>query len=278
MITFSYPFRNYTEYQDFWACFDNVNTTMIMDISSKAVISGKFCKASLYYVTGTFSRKWRGLEPDGETYTFQIGEQENVHGHFINCDLTDLLGRRDLIPLQFNEPKQIHLASYEQTTEDCWPILWGMIEGLRSFDGKTIESMGMKDWWDPIRMNWVGPHTIGHCKTLKGFEEYHQKPFLKFVPDRTGVGAKNKVMFSDGSYAALMGHPSLICTHKGEYFGFKPEGGSPRMFVMDFYTSHDGRLVDNWIQIDMPDLFRSINEEYRKMIDEALHTDRELLW
>jgi predicted ester cyclase len=270
MITYSYPFNNHTEYQDFWNCFDNVKETQVMDIQSHAMVSGKFCKASLYYIEGTFARKWRNIEPDGKIYTFQIGEQENVHGNFINCDLTDMLGRLGHCPLQFNVPKQIHMPSYPHTKEDSWPILWGMILGLRSFDKKNLESMGMANWWDSEEMNWVGPHTIGHCKTLKGFEDYHQRPFLRFVPDRTIDGSKNKVIFSDGSYAALMGHPSLIATHQGEYFGFEPEGGTPRMFVMDFYTSNNGKLVDNWIQIDMIDLFRSINLDYERKIDETL--------
>ena len=39
---------------------------------------------------------------------------------------------------------------------------------------------------------------------------------------------------------------------------------------MDFYTSNNGKLVDNWIQIDMIDLFRSINLDYERKIDETL--------
>lgn len=283
---YSYPFCNDKEWFDFLECFDEVEQTDIMDISSKALINNKFCKAKLYYITGTFARKWRSLEPDGKRYVFQIGEQENVHGHYINCDITEFLARRNLVPWQKSEywgcdsaicssrVKSIHYPQYEKTNEDCWPILWGMIQGLRNYDGKSLDSMNMKDWWDTEKMCWVGPFSIGHLNGLRRFQEFHQSKFLEFIPDRNGLQGKNKVIFSDGSYAALMGHPSMTCTHKGNYFGFLPEGGQPRLFVMDFYTSHEGKLVDNWVQIDMVDLFRSINEKYKGLIDEALYYAR----
>ena len=64
----------------------------------------------------------------------------------------------------------------------------------------------------------------------------------------------------------------MAATHKGEYFGFKPEKKSkPRIYVMDFWTCDGENLVDNWCQIDMIDLFRSINKEYEGFIDEKLH-------
>ena len=68
-----------------------------------------------------------------------------------------------------------------------------------------------------------------------------------------------------------MGHPSMTATHKGEYFGFKPEKKKPRISVMDFWTCDGKNLIDNWCQIDMIDLFRSINKEYEEFIDAKLH-------
>ena len=68
-----------------------------------------------------------------------------------------------------------------------------------------------------------------------------------------------------------MGHPSMTCTHKGNYFGFEPEGRQPRLFVMDFWSCNNERNVDNWCSIDMIDLFRSINKEYEEFIDKKLN-------
>jgi len=292
MTAYSYPFKDEKEWKKFWKSFDNVERTDILEVNSKAVINNVQCEGKVYYITGTFARKWRGLKADKQTYVFQIGEHKNVHGHFINCDISELLAKNDLCPWQKSyywacpssmDPHRkntIHLPQIEknQSTgiarQNCWDTLWGMIQGLRDYDGKSLSSMNMKDWWDLDRMRWVGPFVIGHLKGLDEFQEYHQSRFLEFIPDRNGLDGKNKVIFSDGNYAGLCGHPSMSCTHKGEYFGFKPENRQPRLFVMDFWSCENNRLVDNWCQIDMIDLFRSINSDYERMIDETLHYTR----
>ena len=283
MINYSYPFKNDKEWNKFWTCFDDIQETEIMEVKSNAIINNKFCKARVYYITGKFNRKWKEIKPDGDTYTFQIGEHENTHGHFINCDLTEFLGLNQLCPWQHSfywacssavdssRRKEIHYPTIEYNDVDCFPNLWNMIKGLRMYDGKSLESMNMKDHWDVEKMHWVGPFAIGHLRGLQEFEEFHQSRFLEFIPNRDGSVGKNKVIFSDGNYAALMGHPSMTCTHKGEYFGFKPEKKQPRIYVMDFWTCDGDKLIDNWCQIDMIDLFRSINKEYEEFIDDKLH-------
>lgn len=282
MTVYSYPFKNNKQWNKFWSCFDDVKDTVVIDVKSNALIDNKFCKAKLYYRTATFKRKWKKIKPDNKTYVFQIGEHENVHGHFINCDITELLAKNNMIPWQrsshwaapscidFDRTQKIHKPTVERSEKDCWSVLFGMIKGLRSYDGKNLSSMKMHDWWDVERMHWSGPFNIGHLVGLSEFQEYHQKRFLEFIPDRDGSKGINKVIFSDGNQAALMGHPSMTCTHRGKYFGFEPEGGDPRLFVMDFWTCNGEKLVDNWCQIDMVDLFRSINKEYREYIDGLL--------
>ena len=283
MINYSYPFKTDKEWDKFWACFDDVKETEIIKVKSNALISNKFCKGRVYYITGTFARKWRNIKPDNNTYTFQIGEHENTHGHFINCDITELLGKNGMCPWQRSfywaapssmDPdrvKEIHYPTIERSEKDCWQVLWNMIKGLRDYDGVNLPSMQMDKHWDVDHMHWVGPFAIGHLKGLVEFQEYHQSRFLSFVPDRDGSTGINKIIFSDGNQAALMGHPSMSCTHKGNYFGFEPEGKQPRMFVMDFWTCDGDKLIDNWCQIDMIDLFRSINKEYEEFIDDKLH-------
>lgn len=286
---YSYPFVDDNEWHDFLSCFNDIKEIPVMDVTSSAVINGKFCKARVYYIQGVFSSKWRGVKPDGKLYTFQIGEHENIHGNFVNIDLTELLALNGLCPwnhssywacpsaVSSDRRKKVHLPSVTlDSDEDCWPTLWGMIKSLRMYDGKSLESMKLNEWWDVDNMWWLGPFSIGDLHGLNEFQTFHQSPFLDFIPDRDGSAGINKVIFSEKNKGALMGHPSMSCTHKGSYFGFKPEVPSkqPRLFVNDFWTCKDGRLVDNWCQIDMIDLFRSINSEYQKTIDEILLYNR----
>ena len=286
MINFSYPFNNQSDWDNFWKCFSDIDNVEVLNIKSNFLINNKFCKGKVYYISGVFSKPWKSLKPDQKRYTFQIGEQENCHGHFINCDITEFLAKQKLCPWQYSSHwaspscvdvdrvKTVHVPQVDKNDTDCWNILGSMIKGLRQYDGQTLKSMSMKDWWDVENMHWVGPFAIGHLKGLEEFQTFHQSKFLHFIPDRDGSKGINKVIFTDGNYAGLMGRPSMTCTHKGEYFGFKPEGKQPRISVMDFWTCDGKKLVDNWCQIDMIDLFRSINQEYESYIDEALHYHR----
>ena len=284
MTTFSYPFNlDHIDYDDFWTYFDDVKTEDIIDVKSNALINGKFSKAKVFYKIGKHTKKWCGIEPTGEEFVFQIGEHDNCHGHFINMDITDFLWRSKVsIPYQastwwqapscidYDRRKYVHKPTIEYNDKDCWPILWGMIKGLRQFDGENLSSMCMKDWWDVERMHWVGPEAIGHLRGLYEFQEYHQSRFLKFIPDRDGAKGVNKVIFNQGNYGALMGCKSMTATHKGEYFGFKPQkSGKVEPYVMDFWTCDGDRLVDNWCQIDMLDLWRGINKKFKKHIDKV---------
>lgn len=282
MTYYSYPFNN-LDIDLFWNCFDDLKTITIMDIKSNTLVNGKFSKATCYYKTGRFSRSWNTIPANNKEYVFQIGEHDNVHGHYVNIDLTFFLKDQGLqIPFQVannnvnsinlsaHRKKTIHLPTVPYTNQDCWEILWGMIKGLRAYDRKSLESMGMQHWWDIENMHWVGPESIGHLKGLSEFQQYHQSKFLKFIPDRDGSKGINKIIFNQGNYAALMGCYSMTATHQGEYFNFQPEGGEVKPFVMDFWTCNGTRLVDNWCQIDMLDLWRNINKKFKSYIDYEL--------
>ena len=100
MTIYSYPFKNDKQWDSFWNCFSDIEVTEVLNIKSNFLINNKFCKGRVYYISGVFTKKWKTLEPDDKTYTFQIGEHENCHGHFINCDITELLVRHQMCPCQ----------------------------------------------------------------------------------------------------------------------------------------------------------------------------------
>ena len=78
MINYSYPFKTDKEWDKFWACFDDVKETEIIKLKSNALISNKFCKGRVYYITGTFARKWRNIKPDNNTYTLSSGNTKVI--------------------------------------------------------------------------------------------------------------------------------------------------------------------------------------------------------
>jgi hypothetical protein len=52
---------------------------------------------------------------------------------------------------------------------------------------------------------WYGAGGIGTTRGLKGFEDYHQIPFLVAFPDRKGSDIGHFIRIGDGHYAVTGG-------------------------------------------------------------------------
>lgn len=132
-----------------------------------------------------------------------------------------------------------------------------MIDNLLKYDG-TLESMSEhKKTWHP-QMMWYGPTPIGSNRSMNGFEDRHQIPFLEAFPDR--VGGNHYARFAQGNYCASGGWPSIHATYSGsEWFGLKNVSETKvTMRVMDFWRKEDGLLRENWVFIDMLDLLSQL--------------------
>lgn len=94
---------------------------------------------------------------------------------------------------------------------------------------------------------------IGTTPGLKGFQDFHQRPFLRALPDRRGVG--HKARFADGPYACSTGWPSLRATLTGpNWLGLPPTGRKIAMRVMDWWRREGELLRENWVLIDLLDV------------------------
>lgn len=145
-----------------------------------------------------------------------------------------------------------------------------MVVGLLDYDGQTLESMAQERFWHPAMM-WYGPCGIGSARGLKGFQDYHQIPFLKAFPDRKG--GYHLASFGDGNYAGWVGWPSLEATHSGgDWLGLAPTGRSITMRVMDFYRREDELLRENWVFIDILDILIQLGlDPFARLASEARH-------
>ena len=119
---------------------------------------------------------------------------------------------------------------------------------------ETLDEMEQAKHWHRNFM-WYGPAGIGTTRGLKGFEDYHQIPFLLAFPDRGGPGGRHFIRIGDGYFAVTGGWGHLRATHSGgALFGLGPTGRRVEMRVMDFYRCDDETIVENWIPIDVPHL------------------------
>jgi hypothetical protein len=94
---------------------------------------------------------------------------------------------------------------------------------------------------------------IGATRGLKGFQDLHQRPFLRALPDRRG--GDHKARFAEDDYACSTGWPSLRGTLSGpNWLGLPPTGRQVGMRVMDWWRREGDRLRENWVLIDLLDV------------------------
>ncbi|MCP4404791.1 MAG: ester cyclase, partial [bacterium] len=136
----------------------------------------------------------------------------------------------------------------------------------------VLDEMEMVQHWHPNFM-WYGPSGIGTTRGLKGFENFHQIPFLVAFPDRGGSDIGHFIRIGDGNYAVTGGWGYLQVTHTGDDFlGVPATGKRLTMRVMDFYRCDDETIVENWVPIDIPhlllqmgvDIFGRMRHQFRQ--------------
>lgn len=147
-------------------------------------------------------------------------------------------------------------ASDPAESEKSLKLVEAMIAGLMRYDGQSLASMRMVDFWHP-QFHWYGPGGIGSARGHRDYERTHQGPFLAAFPDR--VGGNHKCRIGDGTYVASTGWPSINATHSGDsWLGLPGTGKRITMKVMDFWRREGDLLAENWVFIDMIDLLEQI--------------------
>ncbi len=233
--------------------------------------TGDLVAAHGHYV-GTFNQDLFGIPANqavvrlryGEFYQLEAGK---ITRAYILFDFLDLMRQVGVSPLhgagaegmvqapRTRDGVQFVVADpiVSQKSRD---LVFAMGEGLGQYDQKSLSSMGMQRFWTPDMM-WYGPSGIGTTRGLTGFEQYHQMPFLHAFPDRSGSFpiVKRFGRVADGHYVASGGYPSLGATHLGAYLGTPATGRQIGMRVMDFWRREQDLLAENWVLIDLPDLF-----------------------
>jgi len=151
---------------------------------------------------------------------------------------------------------------------------------------EVLDEMVQARFWHP-RFMWYGPAGLGTTRGLRGFEDYHQIPFLAAFPDRGKRRAGEEaysghyIRIADGRFVVTGGWGHLVATHTGGgLLGLAATGRTVKMRVMDFYRCElaedgDGErdwLRENWVPIDIPhvlhqlgvDIFGRMRHQHRQ--------------
>jgi predicted ester cyclase len=234
--------------------------------------SGEWVAALGHYV-GNFEHQLFGIEPNhhlvflryGEFYRFDGGK---IVEAVILIDFLDLLRQVGRMPLPnllgtemlFPAPAthdgvMPNAPDRSQTSAD---LVEAMLRDLHAYDLSTFQSAGQTGaggYWHRD-MLWYGPAGIGSNFTYPGFDKDHRIPFLKAFPDRKG--GNHFARFGDGDYVCSGGWPSMTATHLGPYLDVPATNLPITMRVMDFWRVAGDQIAENWVLIDMLDLFSQI--------------------
>lgn len=225
----------------------------------------RWVSATGYYF-GLFAEDWLGIPATrrwaalrfGEVYRLDAGR---IAEAFVLFDLPDLMrqagvapwpagpGIEGLVPGPATRDGVRLAPSQGEDTARTFELVMAMLGPL--FERERV-AMGMERFWSPDMM-WYGPALIGSTRGLDGFFRDHQTPWMSAFPDwQDALGAPH---FADGPYACYAGWPSIRATHAGPFLGLDPTGHTVDIRVMDWWRREDGLLAENWVLLDLPDLF-----------------------
>ncbi|MEL7151240.1 MAG: ester cyclase [Pseudomonadota bacterium] len=122
------------------------------------------------------------------------------------------------------------------------------------------EVMQLETHWHP-HFNWYGPAGIGTARGIAGFRHWHQIPFLRAMPDRKldAMGDLMSHWIAEGAYVAETGWPNMRLTITGDgWMGIAPSGQEVTLRSLDFWRLEDGLIRENWVLVDLLDLYRQV--------------------
>ncbi|RME81453.1 MAG: hypothetical protein D6775_13555 [Caldilineae bacterium] len=246
------------------------------------------------HFVGTFARDWLGIPA-----TRQVAAVRFCEGHalrdgritrsYIFIDFLDLMRQAGYWPLAPSLGREMRwlpprtqdgvilTPQDNSVSERTIERVLRMHAALFRYKGdlprrEALDEMEMAKHWHANFM-WYGPAGIGTTRGLKGFEDYHQIPFLTAFPDRGGSDVGHFIRIGDGYYAVTGGWGYVQATHAGPGFlGMPPTGKRISMRVMDFYRCDDETIVENWVPIDIPhvllqmgvDVFGRMRHQFRQ--------------
>ena len=130
-------------------------------------------------------------------------------------------------------------------TEKSRKVVQAMCDAL---NGHVID--GMEEYWHKDAV-WRGPSGAGVKNSLKEFQDGWQRPFLKAFPDKSGTV---DIKIAEGEYVAWTG--DVEAEHHGEFLGLKGDGRKVKLRYMDFWKVKDGKIIENWVMLDIIAFFK----------------------
>jgi predicted ester cyclase len=254
--------------QEFWQPLHN----SLKDIERKAFIEfqseyqNHTWSAATGYFIGTFTQDLLGIPATGKTLYVRFTElvklkDNKIADYYLLLDFLDVMNQVGVNPLRKSlghdglimPPSSMDGLNPNQTsaqhTAESEQLVMGMLQELGRFDGKSLASMKLEDYWHPDFM-WYGPAGIGTTRGIDGFRQHHQGPFVFSFPDR--VVDHKAAIVKQGNYVSTGGWPHMHGSHLvGGWLGLPPTNKNLELRVIDIWRREGSLLKENWVAIDI---------------------------
>ena len=226
---------------------------------------------------GTFVAPWLDIPPTGhlthmrfhEFYRLEEGRVREIQALW---DIPEVMLQANAWPMAPSLGKEFCVPgpasvdgimkepwNEDRSTASCDHVL-AMLDHLKRHPQQGgPEVMELDRFWHP-RMNWYGPAGIGTARGIAGFRNWHQIPFLNAMPDRgQDIDEITCHLFGDGNYVAVTGWPDMVQTVSTDgWMGIAPPGKKISMCSLDFWRLEDGLIRENWVLVDILDVYRQL--------------------
>ena len=239
------------------------------------------------YYTGLFERPWLKIPPTGHQISLRFHEFYRMEeGRVIEMqalwDIPEVMMQAQAWPMAPSVGREWHVPGPatqdgivapphdEEKATSSVKLVSEMLQRLSRFADGGVKAMALDQYWHP-KMNWYGPSGIGTNRRIQGFRNWHQIPFLAAMPNRRGSGGKG-ALFGDGEYVGFTAWPGMTATITGDgWMGIAPAGQKITMRSLDFWRCEEGLIRENWVLVDLLDVYTQIGVDVFRRMEEFTH-------
>lgn len=233
------------------------------------------------YLTGIFAEDWLGIPATGKKTNIRFGQFYRIQGNkiaesYMILDTIAVMnqagfqvlppslgsdGGKVLAPwghdgILLTEQDELETNKTMQTTSAMGA---GMSRYIRSRDMENLDTMDQHNYWHPD-FHWYGPAGIGTSHNLEEYQDFHQRPWLIGFGDRDvwkqeNPGGRITAFTGEGKFAAGGIWDVKFSRHNGVYQDVPGTGKMMSMRDFDWYKREGDRLLQNWVPIDLVNLF-----------------------
>ena len=233
---------------------------------------------------GTFKNAFLDIPPTNQLVHmryhefFQVKKNKIIEMHAI-WDIPEIMMQANVWPMAPQLGKLICTPAPMMPTDEKYnkeknlELVTNMLEDMcKHPNNPDPKIMKLNRYWHR-NFNWYGPCGIGTTRGIEGFRNYHQIPFLNAMPNRQ-VDGKAKLQshwFAQDQFVAETGWPNMkMKISKDGWMGIAPTNSTIKMRSLDFWRIENNKIRENWVLIDLLDIYKQINIDVLKRMKEII--------